>query len=103
MDLNHVVVSGSVEREPFVKELENGTLTTSFAIRVEEPSQTGEVFKLFVTVDCYGQLAKETETLQAGDAVVVSGKLKYKSWTGKNGEKKSTLAVLARTVLGLHP
>jgi len=48
----------------------------------------------------YNQLAGE---LTAGDAVLVAGKLKWTSWTDKQGQKRTSLCVLARLVKRLAP
>jgi len=70
-----------------------------FTIRVEEVNRaSGELFKVFVPVEVYGQACDQAQALRAGDTVMVAGKIKWTSWTGKDGQKKSSLAVLARTV-----
>ena len=63
----------------------------------------GQAFTLFVPVEAYSQAAELAGDLHAGDAVLVAGKLKWTSYTAKDGTKKSTLAVLARLVKRLAP
>jgi single-stranded DNA-binding protein len=48
-------------------------------------------------------VAEEAGDLSAGDAVLVAGKLKWTSYTAKDGSKKSSLAVLGRLVKRLAP
>ena len=98
MDVNQVVITGTIERDPFIKSAESGGLSASFTVRIDERSQSGAIFKVFVQCECFGHTADEAEHLRAGDAIMVSGKLKWSSYVTKSGEKKSTLAVLARVV-----
>ena len=96
-DINSVHLTGVVERDP-VKHHE-GTPMLGFTIRVEEVNRaSGEVFKVFVPIEVYGQGCDQAQGLRAGDAVLVAGKVKWTSWVGKDGQKKSSLAVLARMV-----
>ena len=101
MDINQVVVSGAIERDPVVKSAESGMMVGFTLAVVDINRQTGQEFKTYVAVETYGQTAAEAEHFRAGDSVIVSGKLKFTSWTGKDGTKKTTLAVLARQVKGV--
>ena len=74
-----------------------------FTVRLEEAGPAGQAFKLFVPVEAYSQVAELAGDLHAGAAVLVAGKLKWTSYTAKDGSKKSTLAVLARLVKVLAP
>jgi single-stranded DNA-binding protein len=96
-DINSVHLTGTVERDA-VKHHE-GTPMVGFTIRVDEVNRaSGELFKVYVPIETYGATADQAQALRAGDAVLIGGKLKWTSWTGKDGQKKSSLAVLARLV-----
>jgi single-stranded DNA-binding protein len=97
-DLNHVTLTGILERDPIVKFADHGTQQVHFTLRLEEPGPAGQVFKLYVPIEAYSQVAAAAGDLNAGDAVLVAGKLKWTSWTAKDGTKRSNLAVLARLV-----
>jgi single-stranded DNA-binding protein len=98
MDLNHVTLTGMVERDPITRFADHGTQQVSFTLRVEEAGPAGQLFKLFVPVECYGTTADQAGQLNAGDGVLVAGKLKWTSTTTKDGSKKTRLCVLARLV-----
>lgn len=98
MDLNHVTLTGTPERDPITRFQDHGTQQTSWTLRVEEVNPAGQLFKLFVPVECYGTTADQAGELNAGDAVVIAGKLKWTSYTAKDGSKQSRLCVLARLV-----
>ncbi len=66
--------------------------------RLVEAGPAGQAFTLFVPCEAYSQAAELAGELSAGDAVLVAGKLKWTSYTAKDGTKKSILAVLARIV-----
>ena len=102
-DLNHVTLTGILERDPITKFADHGTQQVSFTVRLEEAGPVGQAFKLFVPVEAYSQVAELAGDLHAGAAVLVAGKLKWTSYTAKDGSKKSTLAVLARLVKVLAP
>ncbi len=103
MDLNHCTLTGTLARSPTTRTPEHGTPYVSFTLRVEEASSTGQLFTLFVPVECYGSAADQAGELTAGDSVLLAGKLKWTSWTDKNGQKRTSLCVLARLVKRLAP
>ncbi len=97
-DINSVHLTGVLERDPVSKQ-NDGSVMVGFTVRVEEVNRaSGEVFKVFVPIEVYGQGCDQAQGLRAGDAVLATCKLKWTSWTGKDGQRKSSLAVLARTV-----
>lgn len=102
--LNHITFTGTVERDPITRFTpDHGTQQVSFTLRLEEPGPAGQAFKLYVPVEAYSQVAAAVGDLNAGAAVMVADKLKWTSWTAKDGSKKSTLAVLARLIKVLAP
>ena len=103
MDLNHVTLTGTLEREPITRFQETGTQQVSFTLRVDEAGPSGQLFKLFVPVEAYGQAAEQAGDLTAGAVVLVAGKLKWTSYTDKTGQKRTSLCVLARLLKRLAP
>lgn len=65
-------------------------------------SPAGQSFSLFVPIEAYRQAGELAEDLHAGEAVIVAGKLKWSSWTAKDGQKRISLCVLARFVKRLQ-
>ena len=103
MDLNHVTLTGRVERDPITRFADHGTPPVSFTLRLTEAGPAGQEFKLYVPVEVYGQVGELAGELSAGEAVLVAGKLKWTSWTDKQGQKRTSLCVLARLVKRLAP
>jgi single-stranded DNA-binding protein len=102
-DLNHVTLTGTLERDPITRFADHGTQQVSFTVKCLEPGPAGQEFKLYIPIEAYSQVATAAGDLNAGDAVLVAGKLKWTSWTAKDGTKKSNLAVLARLIKVLVP
>ena len=98
MDLNHGTLTGTLERDPITRFQDTGTQQVSFTLRVDEPGPTGQVFKLYVPCEAYGQAGDQAGELSAGEPVLVAGKLKWTSWTDKQGQKRTNLCVLARLI-----
>jgi len=102
-DLNHVTLTGTLERDPMTRFADHGTQQVSFTLRLTEAGPAGQEFKLYVPCEAYGQTGEQAGEFSAGDAVLVAGKLKWTSYTAKDGIKKSNLCVLARVVKRLAP
>jgi len=102
-DLNHVTLTGTLERDPITRFADHGTQQVSFTLRLTEAGPAGPAFTLFVPVEAYGQAGDQAGQLSAGAAVLVAGKLKWTSYTAKDGSKKTSLCVLARLVKRLVP
>ena len=98
MDLNSVVLTGSLRRDPITKFSDAGAQQVSFTLEVIETTTAGAPFTLWVPVECYGEAIATAGDLHTGQSVLVAGKLKYTSYTAKDGTKRSTLCVLARLV-----
>jgi single-strand DNA-binding protein len=53
----------------------------------------------FFNVSCWGQLAESVcESLHKGDRVVVAGRLEQRRWETPEGDKRSTVDVIADDV-----
>jgi single stranded DNA-binding protein len=98
--LNKVIICGKItDAGPKLTYTSEGTAQCSFAIMLKEPGRDGTPFKLFVPVEVFGKQAEPVaEQLNAGDTVLVDGKLKWKSWIDKKGEKQGRLVVMAWAV-----
>lgn len=102
-DLNHITLTGTLERDPITRFADHGTQITGFTLRLTEAGPAGQAFTLFVPVECYTDAAEAAGDLRAGDAIMIAGKLKWMSYAAKDGSKKTSLAVLARLVKRLAP
>ena len=103
--MNTCALIGTLTRPPRVTfQPETGQQVVSFTLSVEEPRPTGDPFKTYIGIECYGRSVTQAEALTPGALVAVEGKIGWKSYMHK-GEKRTTLVVLARQVhvLALTP
>jgi single-strand DNA-binding protein len=105
MNINKVIICGRVtDAGPNLTYGNKGTPQCAFTLMVEEPGRDGAPFKLFVPVEVFGKQAEAvTEQIDAGDVVLVDGKLKWKSWLDKQGQKQGRLGVMAWGVTVVQP
>ena len=96
VSLNKVLLIGQVAPEGVKFGYnENNTPEAIWTIVVEEPGAQGALFKTFIPCVAYAKAAEAmVETLQAGQTVFLEGRLKFRSWMTKTGEKKSRLEVV---------
>ena len=69
-DVNHVTLTGMLERDPITRFADHGTQQVSFTLRLMEVGPAGQAFTLFVPVEAFSQVAELAGDLNAGDAVL---------------------------------
>ncbi len=101
--LNKVLLIGNLTRDPELRYIPSGSAVTSFTIAVNRvyKLQTGEKKEevSFVRVVVWGRLAEVcNDYLKKGNPVFVEGRLQSRSWDGQDGQKRSTLEVIATNI-----
>lgn len=98
--INKVIVAGQVtEAGPKLTYSPEGMPQCRFTLVVEEAGKDGHVYKLFLPVEVFSANgAWAAEHVNAGDTILVDGKLKWKSWLDKQGVKQGKLIVMAWAV-----
>jgi single-stranded DNA-binding protein len=95
--INKVILAGQVADAGLkLSYSSEGTPQYHFTLLLEEAGKDGQVYRLFLPVEVFsthGQWA--AEHLNASDRILVDGKLKWKSWVDKKGEKQGKLMVMA--------
>ncbi|MBO9532403.1 MAG: single-stranded DNA-binding protein [Solirubrobacteraceae bacterium] len=103
--INQVVVSGNLTRNPEVRATPGGTVITSFSIahnerRRNQQSGEWEDRAHFFDVTVFGgQGDWLSKNAAKGDPVTVAGQLQWRSWDDPNGNKRSAVDILARDVV----
>ena len=100
-----ITLTGNVAAVPVLRELASGARVTGFRI-ANTPRQvdkaTGEWRDGTTTwfgVTCWRGLAEHVvQSLKTGDRVVVTGRLRTRTWRTPEGEERSSLEVEAATV-----
>ena len=108
--LNKVLLIGNLTRDPELRYIPSGSAVTSFTLAMNRvfKLQTGEKKEetSFVRVVVWGRMAEVcNEYLSKGRSVFVEGRLQSRSWDGPDGQKRSTIEVIAMNVqfLGTGP
>ncbi len=102
-ELNRVVLSGRLTRDPDRRYASDGTTVTSLPLAFHRRYRTrdGKAAEHtgYVTVMCYQRLAEVcAQYLHTGSAVVVEGRLQMREWANARGEKQHSLEVRAESV-----
>ncbi|MFH1220555.1 MAG: single-stranded DNA-binding protein [Candidatus Eisenbacteria bacterium] len=98
--LNKVLLSGRLTRDPELRYTPNGASVSSFSLAVNRgyKGQDGQWKQqvAFVNVAAWGKLAVLTnEYLKKGSAAFVEGRLSSRSWQTEDGQKRSAIEVVA--------
>jgi single-strand DNA-binding protein len=102
-ELNRVLLSGRLTREPEKRYAQDGTPVCSFALafhrRYRSTEGSWEEHTGYVTVMTYRRLAEVcAQYLRAGSPVLVEGRLQMREWKTTRGEKRQGLEVRAESV-----
>jgi single-stranded DNA-binding protein len=95
--LNECYLAGVLSSAPdVVAEGAPAVACTTARVLVTE-ARDGQVYKTFIPIEAWGKAAPVLAQLQEGDAVLLRGKLRWKSWE-KNGQKTGSVIVSAWSV-----
>jgi single-strand DNA-binding protein len=99
---NNISLVGNVTREPELRYTQGGQAVTKFGLAVNRRWQQAGEWKeqvSFFDVVCWGQLGENAATsLAKGTRVVVTGRLEQRSYETAQGEKRSSVEVVADEV-----
>jgi len=100
--LNHITLLGNLTRDPEMRYTPNGTSVATLGLAVNHRYRRGENWKNEVCyVDCvvFGRLAEAAaEYLIKGSPALVTGRLRWQTWEGQDGQTRTKHEVLATTV-----
>lgn len=101
--LNKVFLMGNLTRDPELRYVPSGTAVANFTVAVSRAYKGASGEKKeevsYIKVVIWGKMAEICgEYLTKGRAVLVEGRLQSRSWEGQDGQKRSTLEVIANSV-----
>jgi len=101
--VNRVFLMGNLTRDPELRYIPSGTAVTNFDIAVNRvyTAQSGEKKEetSFVRIVVWAKRAEVcAEYLAKGSPVFVEGRLRSRSWETQDGQKRSTIEVIANNV-----
>lgn len=101
----NVTIVGNVTRDPELRFTNSGMAVANFGVAVNfrrmnrQTNDWEEEEPTFYDVSCFQQFAENVaESLSKGTRVVVTGRLRQRSWEGNDGEKRTRLEILADEV-----
>lgn len=97
MAYNHVVLVGRLVAAPELRQTGSGKSVTSFRLAVDRP--TSEKNTDFLDVVAWEQKAEfAARNFGKGQEVLVDGELQTRSWTDKDGNKRTAVEVKANVL-----
>jgi single-strand DNA-binding protein len=102
--VNNITILGNITRDPELRFTPSGTAVVSFGLAVNRNIQNKKSGEWQTEVDFFNvtawyKLAENcAESLGKGDRVLVSGRLSQDSWEDKEGQKRSTVKIIASVV-----
>ena len=100
--LNQIIIMGRLTRDPELRRTGSGLAVASFSVAVERdfPNKTtGEREVDFIDCVAWRQTGEfVSKWFTKGAMIVVSGRLQIRSWTDKDGNKRTTAEVVAENV-----
>ncbi|MDH3600964.1 MAG: single-stranded DNA-binding protein [Candidatus Tectomicrobia bacterium] len=101
-NLNHLTLAGHLTRDPELRYTANGTPVATLGLATNHRYRQGTEWKEEVCyIDCtaFGRLAETTtEHLSKGSPILLEGRLRWRSWTGQDGQTRTKHEVLATNV-----
>ena len=96
---NKVILMGNLTRDPQLRYLPNNTAVCEFGLAMDrkwrdsDGNQKEDV--CFVDVSAFGRSGEVlNQYMTKGQPVLVEGHLRFSSWTGQDGQKRSKLSVV---------
>lgn len=97
-NFNRVVLCGNLVKKPETRYLQSGMAVGSFTIALNRKSKEKDEVS-FIPITVWDKLAENCEKfLDKGSPALLEGRLNQKSWTTKEGEKRTCLEVVAENV-----
>ncbi len=101
--LNRVILIGNLTRDPELRCTPSGATVANFGIAVNRrwTNKQGERVENvdFFNVVCWGKLAElVSQNITKGTPVAIDGRLQYRAWETSEGQKRSTVEVVAENV-----
>ncbi|HKX85235.1 MAG TPA: single-stranded DNA-binding protein [Flavobacterium sp.] len=101
---NRIQLIGNVGQEPEIKNLEGGKKLAKITLATNESYYNDKKEKVtdtqWHTVTAWGKTAELIENyVTKGKEIAIEGKLSYRTWEDKNGEKRYSTEIIANELL----
>ena len=101
--INNVVLVGRLGNDPEMRYTPSGTAVTSFRLAVNRPPRRdapeGEEQTDWLNIVTFGKVAENcAQYLDKGSLVGIEGRVQSRSWEGKDGQRRYSVEINARSV-----
>lgn len=99
--LNKAILMGRLTRDPELRFTQNKTAVTSFTLAVnrDRKGPNGEQVGDFIDCVAWGRMGEFVKQwFTKGMLVIVVGRIQSRNWEDKNGNKRTTIEVIAENV-----
>ena len=101
--INQTFLTGNLVHDPQTKDLPSGTKVCNFRVahsrKFTDGSGNNREETLFIGVQVFGRQATHcSQFLHKGSQVMIQGRLQYKEYQTKDGQKRSEISISADTV-----
>lgn len=101
-NFNKVILAGNLTRDPQLSYLPSSTPVCEFGLAINRKwkGQDGQMREeaCFVDARIFGKPAETfNQYMSKGQPVLIEGRLRYETWEGKDGNRKSRLSVVVDT------
>jgi len=100
--LNHITIMGRLTRDPELRRTATGLAVTSFSVAVDRDfgkSETGDKKTDFFDCVAWRNTAEyAAKYLAKGRMVAVSGRLEFRDWNDKEGNKRRNAEIIVENV-----
>lgn len=105
-DLNKIMITGRVGRDPQMRYTPSGKAVTNFSVAVNRTSRTpeGEMREetQWFNIEAWDRLGETcNEYLKKGSKVYIEGRLRTREYEDRNGQKRTAVEIIASEMLML--
>jgi single-strand DNA-binding protein len=103
-NINRVIITGNLTRDPELRSLPSGNSVCSLRVacngrRKNQDTQQWEEVPNYFDVTVWGAQGENcSKFLRRGRGVAVDGRLQWREWTDKEGQKRQSVDIVAETV-----
>lgn len=99
MSINNVTLMGRITRDPEIRKTNNDLSVASFSVALDRPSSGGERQTDFINCTAWRGTADFIgKYFHKGDMIALTGSIQSRSYTDKEGNKRTAVEVVANNV-----
>ena len=100
-NINIVVLEGGLVKDPEIKYTPGGTAICTLNMGSSRSYKQGDEWKTektYIKVEVWGKMAESCADLKKASQLIITGRLKTKSWENKEGKTISELVLVAESI-----